>query len=299
VAAIVRRAAFVLEVRDLWPEVPIALGVLPSKATQFLARTLEVVAYARASRIIALSPGMREGVLRVRPSAHVTVIPNACDREVFDISEADRLAFRRANDWGANELIVVYAGSLGRIYDAQWTVETAAHLIGEDVRFILIGDGARRESCKRLADHLGLDSEKVFLGSLSKYETAKYVASSDLALSTVSSEPALKPASINKVFDGLAAGRPILFNHEGWLSSLVCEKNAGWRLSRNTRVAADQIRQIAVNRGDILLARRNAKKLAEDRFLREDLYIMFRDTLLDASWTGLFNNRRRRRTMDT
>lgn len=49
VAAIVRRAAFVLEVRDLWPEVPIALGVLPSKATQFLARTLEVVAYARAS----------------------------------------------------------------------------------------------------------------------------------------------------------------------------------------------------------------------------------------------------------
>jgi len=234
-------------------------------------------------RIIALSPGMRDGVLRIRPSAHVTVIPNACDRELFDIPKIDRLAFRQANGWGANELVVVYAGSLGRVYDAQWSVKTAAHFVGEDVRFILIGDGALRESCVQLADQLGLDSGRLLLGPLSKYETAQYVASADLALSTSISEPTLEPASLNKVFDALAAGRPVIFNHEGWLSDLLCQNEAGWKLSRDPRAAADQIRHIAASREEVLLARERSRELAETHFLREDLYITFRNTLLDAS----------------
>lgn len=281
-AAMTRRVPFVLEVRDLWPEGPIALGVLRSKFAQFLAKRLELVAYARASRIIALSPGMRDGILRVNPSARVTVIPNACDTALFNIPEVERLAFRRANDWGDSELVVVYAGSLGRIYDTQWTVETASHCIGKEVRFIMIGDGAFREAGELLADKLGLNSGKLFLGALSKYETAKYVASSDLALSTVIDAPALRPASINKVFDGLAAGRPILFNHEGWLSDLVCEGKAGWRLSRDTRKAAEQIRELAADRGALLLAGEKALEVAEAHFLREDLYIKFRNTLVEA-----------------
>jgi len=283
VAATIRRASFVLEVRDLWPEVPIALGALHSKISKFLAQRLEAVAYSRAVRIIALSPGMRDGVLRIRPSAHVTVIPNACDRELFDIPKIDRLAFRQANGWGANELVVVYAGSLGRVYDAQWSVKTAAHFVGEDVRFILIGDGALRESCVQLADQLGLDSGRLLLGPLSKYETAQYVASADLALSTSISEPTLEPASLNKVFDALAAGRPVIFNHEGWLSDLLCQNEAGWKLSRDPRAAADQIRHIAASREEVLLARERSRELAETHFLREDLYITFRNTLLDAS----------------
>lgn len=283
VAAAIRRVPFVLEVRDLWPEVPIALGVLRSKVAKFLALRLEAVAYARATRIIALSPGMRDGVLRVRPSARVTVIPNACDSELFDIPAADRLAFRQAKNWGTNELVVVYAGSLGRVYDTEWTVRTAAHLAGAGVRFIMIGDGMFRESCERLAGRLGLDAGALLLGPLSKYETAQYVASADLALSTSISDPTLDPASLNKVFDALAAGRPILFNHEGWLSDLVSDNQAGWKVSRDPIAAADQIRQIAASNGEILSARERSRELGESHFLREDLYVTFRDTLVSAN----------------
>lgn len=280
IAAAARRAVFVLEVRDLWPEVPIALGVLRSRFSRFLARRLETVAYARAARVIALSPGMRDGVLRVRPTAQVTVVPNACDPYLFESTKADLLAFRRANGWGDDEVVVVYAGSFGRVYDTRWTVETAAHLSGDGVRFIMIGEGAFLESCRMRAKELGLDSGALLLGAHSRYETAKYIAAADFSLSTSLSDPSLEPASLNKVFDAMAAGKPALFNHQGWLSDLLCDHGAGWKLSRDPAVAAAQIREIAADREAIKLAGKNSAELGEANFLRDDLYLKFRDSLV-------------------
>jgi glycosyltransferase involved in cell wall biosynthesis len=71
---------FVFEVRDLWPSVPIALGVLRNPVLIAAARALERLTYAEAAHVVALSPGMRAGVIAggVQP-ARVTMIPNACD----------------------------------------------------------------------------------------------------------------------------------------------------------------------------------------------------------------------------
>ncbi len=76
----------VFEVRDLWPELPIALGALRNPVARFAASLLEWLAYHSSKHIIALSPGMAEGVIRrgIRPE-RVTVIPNSCDIELFDI----------------------------------------------------------------------------------------------------------------------------------------------------------------------------------------------------------------------
>ena len=67
---------FVFEVRDLWPELPIDMGYLNNLILKKLALWLEKKAYTEANHIIALSPGMRDGVLKATPEKNVTTITN-------------------------------------------------------------------------------------------------------------------------------------------------------------------------------------------------------------------------------
>src|SRR4051812_7606371 len=78
------RAPLVFEVRDLWPEAPIQMGALDSPRLQRQARSLERQAYRRARRVIALSPGIRDGVIGAGvPAGKVVMVPNASDLDLF------------------------------------------------------------------------------------------------------------------------------------------------------------------------------------------------------------------------
>src|SRR4051812_42911650 len=78
------RAPVVFEVRDLWPEAPIQMGALTSPRAQRAVRALERSAYRRASRVIALSPGIRDGVIAAGAEpGKVELVPNAADLDLF------------------------------------------------------------------------------------------------------------------------------------------------------------------------------------------------------------------------
>jgi len=84
-----RDTPVVFEVRDLWPELPIAIGALDNPVAQTLARGLEWAAYHGASEIVALSPGVADGVARQGiPRDRITVIPNSCDTDDFAVRPA-------------------------------------------------------------------------------------------------------------------------------------------------------------------------------------------------------------------
>ena len=92
-------APFVFEVRDLWPEAPIQMGALTNPAGVRAARALERFVYRRAAHVVALSPGMREGVIAAgKPPDQVSLIPNASDLELFS-PDVDGAAARGA--WGS------------------------------------------------------------------------------------------------------------------------------------------------------------------------------------------------------
>ena len=93
------RAPFVFEVRDLWPEAPIQMGALTNPLGVRAARALERFVYRRAAHVVALSPGMREGVIAAgKPAEQVSLIPNASDLELFspDVDGAGP-----ASGWGS------------------------------------------------------------------------------------------------------------------------------------------------------------------------------------------------------
>src|SRR5690606_26520793 len=134
------RVPMVFEVRDLWPEVPIAMGALDFPLAKYLARTLERWAYAHSARIIGLSPGMCAGIARTGyPPGRIDCIPNSADTDLFDVPADEGLRFRRGRPWLAGRPLVVYAGTLGKVNGVGYLAEMAAAMesLDPDVRFLV------------------------------------------------------------------------------------------------------------------------------------------------------------------
>ena len=274
VAKFTQRAPLVAEIRDLWPEVPIKLGYLNNPVAIFLAKQLEKAFYAASSEGVALSPSMADGVKEVAPKKRVTVIPNASDFERFDVPAEQRAAFRKEQGWG-DDVVAVYAGGFGMSYQLEWLVDLAAQLRRdgvENVRFVLLGQGSDSDALYQRAENAGLDADAMFLGRQPKEDVAKYVSAADIALSPLRDDPCLEGNSLNKVFDAMAASRPVVFNHGGWLEEAATEHDAGWRLSRDIPTAAKRFAEIISDRDEMRAAGQRNRELGEKRFARDSLY---------------------------
>ena len=266
------RVPFVFEVRDLWPEAPIQMGALTSAAGIRAARALERFVYRQAAHVVALSPGMRDGVVAAgKPAEQVSLIPNASDLELFS-PEVDGSAVRERLGLDGR-FVCTYFGTMGEANDLTQVIEAAGLLRerGEDgVAFVLHGDGKRRRDLERQAE--GLDNV-VFSDPIpDKRAIAEIAAASDVCMTIYKDVPILYTCSPNKLFDTFAAGRAAIVNTPGWLSDLVEQNEAG--VAVRPADPADLADKVARLRADPELVRRygaNARKLAEDEFDRDRL----------------------------
>lgn len=299
------RAPLVFEVRDLWPEAPIQMGALRSPWAQRLARWLERAVYRSASEIVALSPGMRDGIVAtgVAPE-RVTLIPNASDLDLFspDLDPGD---LRARLGLGAGDFVCAYFGTMGEANDLTQVVEAAALLKkvpaagagasaagttdrnanGESVPvvFVLQGDGKRRAALEADVRRRGLDNV-VFAPAGGKHAAARLAAASDACMTIFKDVPILATNSPNKLFDTFAAGRPAIVNTDGWQRVLVEEHEAG--VYARPGDAADLAEKVLALRDDPERARRygvNARQLAEREFDRDLLAERLRGVLERAA----------------
>jgi glycosyltransferase involved in cell wall biosynthesis len=259
------RSPLVFEVRDLWPEAPIQMGALRNPLLRRLARALERFVYARSARVIALSPGIRKGVVGAGvPPERVILVPNAADLDLFSPT-LDRAEQRRRLGLG-DGFVCSYFGTMGEANDLTQVIR-AAPLV-EDVTFVLAGDGKRRPELEREAP-----ANVVFRGpAAAKEEVAALAAASDACLTIFKDVPVLATNSPNKLFDTFAAGRPAIVNSPGWMRELVEENEAG--LFARPGDARDLAAKVAWLRDHPEAADRfgrNARALAEREFDRDAL----------------------------
>jgi glycosyltransferase involved in cell wall biosynthesis len=263
------RAPLVFEVRDLWPEAPIQMGALPNPVLQRLARLLERSVLRAATHVVALSPGIREGVLTagVAPE-RVSMIPNASDLDLFS-PDVDGGEVRERLGLG-DRFVCSYFGTMGEANDLTEVVEAARLL--DDVAFLLLGDGKRRSELEALARRRGA-ANVIFCDPVpDKASVARVAAASDACLTIFKDVPVLATNSPNKLFDTFAAGRPAIVNQNGWMRSLVEDNEAGlYARAGDPAHLAEQIRTL---RDSPELCRRmgeNARRLAELEFGRDQL----------------------------
>ena len=283
IAAKLRRAPFVFEVRDLWPEVPIEMGALRNPVLRAAAGALASFAYRNAAEVIALSPGMAAGVVARRPGTPTTVIPNAADLDLFAVGDEQVRAFRAAHDWLGDRPLIVYTGALGVVNGVGYLVRAlhAAARIDPDLRLLIVGHGKEWESTKALAADLGLLGSVVHMWEkVPKAELPVILGAATMSSSTVRPIRGLWDNSANKFFDALAASRPIAINYGGWQADLLRETGAGLVLDpEDTEAAGSEL--AACLRDELWLkrAREAAHRLAVERFSRDLLFERFEAVL--------------------
>lgn len=264
-----RGKSFVFEVRDLWPELPRAMGVIRNPLVLWAMGVLEWASYRSAHRLVGLSPGIVEGiahrgVLRER----IASVPNGCDLGIF----AGEVQPWRPPEVRATDLMAVFAGTHGMANGLDAVLNAAAelkHRGREDIKLLLIGQGKLKADLQARATNEKLDNV-VFHDSVNKAKLAGLMAATDLGLQILANVPAFYyGTSPNKFFDYIAAGLPVLNNYPGWLAEMITEHRCGFAVPPDNPIAfADALEQAAADRDALKAMGQRGRALAETQFDR-------------------------------
>ncbi|OAL82336.1 glycosyltransferase family 4 protein [Acinetobacter sp. SFA] len=277
----------VFEVRDLWPELPIAMGALNNPILQKIAYGLENWAYKNSKAIVALSPGMKEGIVKTGyPKQQVAVIPNSSDLELFNIENEKVIQFRKSLTWLQNRPLIVYTGTFGHINGVGYLVELAAKLkdINPEIRILLVGDGIEFDQVTSFAQEKGVLNNNLFMmKQVPKKDIPVILNAATLCTALFIDKPEMRANSANKFFDALAAGKPIMINYGGWMVDLIEKNNCGlvtWNL--DIEAAAQQVANFIADPKLYGIAAANAKRLANTQFHRDMLAEQLNQVLINT-----------------
>jgi lipopolysaccharide/colanic/teichoic acid biosynthesis glycosyltransferase len=226
VLALLQRRPFLLEIRDLWPEFAIDMGVLTNPALIFLSRKLEHFLYARSTHVLVNSPAYQDYLVThgIAP-LKITLIPNGVDPAMFDPQSSGEQVGKK---WGLEDKFVVgYAGALGMANDLLTVIRTADRVRErQDIVFVIAGDGKERPALEAETSRRGLKNV-IFTGKLAKSEVAELLAASDACIAILKNIPMFRTTYPNKVFDYMAAGRPTLLAIDGVIRTVIEESGSG------------------------------------------------------------------------
>lgn len=227
-----KKIPYVFEVRDLWPEVPIQMGALKNPVVRNIALTFEKTIYKNAKHVIALSPGMQEGVLKYLPKQKTSMIPNMSKIDAFWPRQKNENMIEQLG-LKSDSFKVIHFGALGIANGASYIIE-AASLLKENssIEFLFVGGGSTEDDLKKMCKEFKLKNVK-FLGRFAMNELSEIVNLSDVSIVSFKDLPILYTNSPNKLFDSLSAGKPIIVNSAGWTKRLVEENSCGYYVNPN------------------------------------------------------------------
>lgn len=287
VASLIRRKPFVFEIRDLWPELPRAMGVISNPLVLKAMSILEWLSYHSARKCIGLSPGIVEGIKRRGVAAeNIIMIPNGCDLNLFTPDKKDSW---RPEGVADNDLMAIFSGAHGIANGLDAVLAVAAELKERgrsDVKLVLVGDGKLKPQLRTRAEAEGLDN-CLFLNPVPKEDLARLQRGADVGLMILANVPAFYyGTSPNKFFDYIASGLPVLNNYPGWLADMIEENKCGIAVQPdNPGAFADALEYMADHRLELVVMGKNARGLAEREFDRQALAERFA-TWLEGAVAG-------------
>jgi glycosyltransferase involved in cell wall biosynthesis len=274
-----RSIPYFFEVRDLWPDIPVALGIIKNGALIGALRIAELLIYRHARTIVAANRDMARAIGRkTRNRKPIVVVPNACDIDFFNPDRRDG-EFRRA--YGLEDKIIcIHAGPFGKVNHLECVLD-AAELLGDTERlsFVLIGEGREKLHLEVLAAERGL-SNVLFLDAIDKKDLVAVLADCDIGLMTVIPVTELEWNCSNKFCDYLSSGLPVVLNYRGWHGGLLADHECGLSAAQGDSEAfAEAIGRLAGD--DDLRAEysRRARGLAETVLNRRNVVIPLLDAL--------------------
>ena len=232
----IHKTPFIFEARDVWPEAVIAIGALSNKILQKILYMLEHIIYKNAAAIVPLSVDMKHSIVSRYPKLRgkpIVVIENISEVNRFQNGYCKNTSILREKLGIIPHFTILYAGTFGRVNGIDYVLTLAEKLLPIDssIVFVLIGEGAAKESIIQKAQKKEILNKNVFiLNSVSKAELPQLYFECSMGSSFVIPIKELWANSANKFFDTLAAEKPILINYEGWQKKVINKSNIGYVL---------------------------------------------------------------------
>lgn len=224
-----RGVPFVFEVTDVWPDAPVACGVVKNKQLIRAAHWLEMFCYRKAAHIVGLTRGICDNIIgKGVDSSKVSLITNGVDFSLFHdrLDEGERESVRSKYGFG-DKFVAMYMGAHGAYNSLTTIIETAAHLKGDDrFLFVMVGDGDEKSKLQQMTNDLELQNVR-FLAPIPRLESAALLSTADAFLLPNRKGEFFTGNLPNKLFDFLASARPVVVAGAGETPELVMAAGSG------------------------------------------------------------------------
>lgn len=284
-----KRARFVFEVRDIWPEEIQAVGALNNRFALRVLEALEVFLYRRADRIVAVAQGTVDTlVARGVPREKLVLVPNGVDLGGWAASDRQGARARLGVD---GEFVVSYIGTHGMAHRLETILDAAEQLSNlPHLRILMVGDGAERRRLEIRAHARALKNVE-FVGEVSRDRVRDYYSASDVCLVPLRRAGLFTRNIPSKVYEIMASGRPMIIGTEGESRALIDDAGCGVAVEpENAKAVAEAI--LALHGRPEWAAQLGASgrryvETHNDRALLADRYLdMLRDVVSNAAAGG-------------
>jgi glycosyltransferase involved in cell wall biosynthesis len=262
---------YIFEVGDLWPEAPIQMGFVKSFLFKSFLYGLEKFIYRQAKAVVALSPMIRDSILKKVPGKEVHLVPNMSDTDFYKPELKNPALIEKFGVGG--KFVVSYIGAVGLANGLDYFVECAraSQTAGLPVHFLLCGDGALVEYFKRIVKQQALTNFSI-LPFQNRDGVQEIMNITDAAFICYKPLPVLETGSPNKYFDALAAGKLIIINFGGWIKDEIEKQQCGVYIDpKYPHEFVNKITPYIENSELVKSSQRSSRILAEARYSRKIL----------------------------
>jgi glycosyltransferase involved in cell wall biosynthesis len=226
VAVSLRRAPWVLEIRDLWPESIVTVGAMRKGLITRSLEWIERLAYRRADRIVSVTDSFVAHIAeRCQDGKTIDVIKNGVDLVLFKRGNDGETVKQRFGL--AGRIVAAYVGTHGMAHHLDTVLDAADRLRGDPrIGFLLVGDGAERKRLVERAANMGLDNLRI-VGQLPKADMPAIWAATDVSIILLKKSETFTKVLPSKMFEAMAMECPIVLGVEGEAKQLLEEAGAG------------------------------------------------------------------------
>jgi glycosyltransferase involved in cell wall biosynthesis len=263
------RTPYIFEVGDLWPLVPVDMGIIRNSVFKKLMFSFEKLCYKNSAGIVTLSSGIAVHIKTIFPNKPIEVITNIADIDFFNPEEKKEELKKQFVI--KDEFVISYSGTLGVANHLQYLLEAAEVCRELPVMFLILGRGAESDILKRTKDEKYLNNVK-FIDYADKKVEKELLNISDATCISFLAIKSLYTDSPNKLFDGLTAGKLIIANFDGWVKQLIETNDAGFSYNPSDTKAFKEKLLLFIQNKEILRSfQKNSIQLGENSFSLERL----------------------------
>jgi len=280
ISTLFSKKKLVYEVRDLWPEIPIEMGVIKNSLVKKVAYFFEKTLYKKSSLVVALSPGMKNYIKSHFNHKNIVSITNSANLDLF----GEKTVFPKNDKVKENDFYVIYTGNIGETNNSYWLVNTARILQQkqrEDIKIVLVGDGQQKDEIRSIIKKEQLNS-LIHFELMPKEKLIPYIQYAKASLVPLKDNVVLNTSSPNKFFESLAARVPVIQTTNGWIKDYINSNEVGFNLDGTD---ANSLAELLVNLKDENISnfevlKKNARECAVKDFNQKKLANFYLDNLL-------------------